>query len=56
MVKMVLFWSSDVLSESKTVEREVEPLEQFWSSDVLSESKTQRVYSLHPCGFGAATF
>ncbi len=34
------FWSSDVLSESKTRRVVREAHRQFWSSDVLSESKT----------------
>ena len=34
------FWSSDVLSESKTPIASTLPGTRFWSSDVLSESKT----------------
>ena len=36
-----MFWSSDVLSESKKMAAADKAKLEFWSSDVLSESKTQ---------------
>ena len=51
-----MFWSSDVLSESKTRNFAVAGVLSFWSSDVLSESKTNSTAETPHSGFGAATF